>query len=104
MFLPTRVFVSTLTPSGVDQEVWLPHAGYPAGLMVNIQPATAELTAISDGEVFKTYRIFTTDSGINETMRLTVSGTGEQYTIRGRESYNYGVDVHYELTAARHET
>lgn len=57
-------------------------------IRINIQPATPELTAMADGQFFKVYKGFTTQSGVVEGMRLTVSGTGEEYIVRGKERYD----------------
>lgn len=105
MLLDKMVFVSRLDKNNPvsDQEVYVTHSGFggTAAAKINIQPASPELTAIADGEVFKTYRAYTTASGIVETMRLTVSGTNDIYVVRGREVYDYGIQTHYELTLAR---
>lgn len=86
-----EVFV---TASGIG------NAGY---IAINIQPASPELTAIADGQMFKTYKAFTTVSGVTETMRVTVSGTTQRYIVRGRENYDYGVNIHNELTLTKDE-
>lgn len=106
MLLDKTALVKTLQVNNplTDQEVFVTHSGFlyngvtSAAIRINIQPASPELTAISDGEVFKTYRAFTTASGVIEGMLLTVSGTGELYRVRGREAFNYGMGRHYELT------
>lgn len=90
-----------------DQEVFVTFSGFlmngvsAAAVRVNIQPASPELTAISEGEVFKTFKAFTQASGVVEGMLLTVSGTNDVYRVRGREIFNYGAGQHYELTLAR---
>lgn len=99
------VIVSKITTDGVgtDKETYTTYSGYlergqrSAAVRMNIQPASAELTVISDGEVFKTFKAFTTNSGVVEGMRVTVSGTNDIYTVKGRERYDYGVGQHYEL-------
>lgn len=101
MFFDKTAYISTLqlnTPI-TDQETFVQQGGFIA--RVNVQPASPELTAISDGEVFKTYKAFTTSSGVIEGMLLTMSGTGEVYRVRGREAFPYGVGQHYELTLAK---
>lgn len=95
--------VATLTAEGGDKEGYTTYSGFlergvaSAAVRVNIQPASAELTAFSDGQMFKTYKAFTSASGIVEGMRLTVSGTNDTFTVKGREKYDYGVGQHYEL-------
>ena len=86
--------------------MYVTHSGIGAAgyVQINIQPATPELTAIAEGEMFKTYRAFVTNSGVVETMRVTVSGTNTKYIVRGREVYDYGSGQHIELTLAKDET
>lgn len=101
MLLDKTVFIQRLQTNNpvTDQETFV-DAGFTAS--INIQPASPELTAIADGEVFKTYKAFTTSSGITEGMLLTISGTSNAlYRVRGREVYDYGVNTHYELTLAK---
>lgn len=102
MLLDKLVLVSNLNPdaSDADKEGYVTFSGFAgsAYVPINIQPASAELTAISEGEMFKTYKAFTSASGVTENMRLTVSGTTLNYYVRGREVYDYGVNTHYELT------
>jgi hypothetical protein len=97
MLLDRKAFVSALAVNNpvTDQETFLTISGMVAN--INIQPASPELTILADGETFKTYKAFTTNSGVLEGMLLTVSGTGEVYRVRGREIYNYGAGQHIEL-------
>ena len=105
MILDKTVLVQRLEKNNpvTDKETYVTHsvigsAGY---VLMNIQPASPELTAIAEGEMFKTFKAFTTTSGVVETMRVTVSGTTNTYVVRGREVYDYGVNTHYELTLTR---
>ncbi len=99
------VFVSKITSdgAGTDKETYTTYSGFlehglrSSAVRMNIQPASAELTAISDGEVFKTFKAFTSNSGIVEGMRVTVSGTNDIYTVKGREKFDYVIGIHYEL-------
>lgn len=98
-------FVSKITSdgSGTDKESYLTYSGFwyggvrSAAIRINIQPAGAELTALTEGEIFKTFKAFTSASGLVEGMRVTVSGTNDVYTVKGRERYDYGVGLHSEL-------
>ena len=101
MFFDKTAIVSRLIRDDpiTDQETFRPDNTFVA--FVNIQPASAELTAMSDGQMFKTYKAFTTNSGVVEGMLLTVSGTGEVYRVRGREPFPYRMGAHYELTLAK---
>lgn len=106
MFTDKIVFVSKVTSDGAatGKQTYTTYSGYTfagiksAAVRVNIQPASPELTAMADGEMFKTFKAFTTNSGVVESMRLTVSGTNDSYTVKGREKYDYAVGIHYELT------
>lgn len=83
------------TASGVNF-VYVPHTGL-QNVPVNIQPIGKEFANMNNGMYFKTYHMFTTNSGIVENMRLTVVSTGEKYIVRGRERFDYIVAPHYEL-------
>lgn len=90
--------VEVRTASGVyNNFVWIPHAAYASGVWMNIQPMQTQFTNTGDGLYFKNYKAFTTASGIVEGYRLTVSGTGEQYIVNGRQRFDYIVAPHYEL-------
>lgn len=99
------VFVSKISSDGVgtDKETYTTHSGFflngqrCAAVRMNIQPATAELTALTDGEMFKTFTAFTRSSGVVEGMRVTVSGTNDVYTVKGRQNFNYVIGQHFEL-------
>lgn len=110
MLLDKTAFVARMTRdiSDADKEAFVTHSGFvgplgiaTAAIKINIQPADAQLVAISDGVIGKTYKAFTRASGVLEGMRLTISGTGERYMVTGREPYNYGVEEHYELTVTK---
>lgn len=100
------VIVSKVTSdgSGTDKETYLTYSGFllngvrTAAVKMNIQPASAELTVMAEGEIFKTFKAFTSTSGVVEGMRVTVSGTNDVYTVKGREKYDYAVGIHWELT------
>lgn len=105
MFFDKRVFVWRLAPDATNnrQEDYSLHPGYPAGAKVNIQPASPMFTQLNDGIQGKMFKAFTTASGIVEGYRLTVSGTGAAYVVKGREVYDYGMGRHYELTLDKPE-
>lgn len=106
MLFDKTAYVSVLSPNndGTDKEKFVTFSGYvfngvsAAAIKVNVQPASPELTILSDGEAFKTYKAFTMASGVTEGMTLTMSGTGELYRVRGREAFAYAMGQHYELT------
>lgn len=97
MLFDKFVSVEFRTASG-SNFVYMPHTGLPH-VPVNIQPVGREFANMNNGMFYKTYKIFTTNSGIVENYRLTVSGTGEKYIVRGRQRFDYIVAPHYELVA-----
>jgi len=74
-----------------------------SNVRMNIQPVDAELSiATGDGSLSKTFRAFTTQSGIAETMIVTVSGSttisGMKYTVTGLQDWSQPNFLpHYEL-------
>lgn len=109
MFFDKTAFISALrvdTPVS-DQETFITYSGFQyrgvtaAAVEINIQPASMQLTAMAEGQMFKTYKAYTSASGVVEGMLVTVSGTGELYRVRGREAYPYRMGAHYELTLAK---
>lgn len=104
------VFVSRLAKTAdVDKEIYTAHSGFrgpgqiaTAAVRMNIQPASAETTVLVDGIFGKTFKAFTSSSGVVEGMQCTVSGTGEQYFVRGREVHDNGIlPKHYELVMTK---
>jgi len=75
-----------------------------ASVKCQIQPATTEQTAISEGVFGQTYVCFTTQSGILTGDKVTVSGTGEVYKVRGIEDWSQMEGIpHYEITLLKAE-
>lgn len=70
-----------------------------AAIPVNIQASSMELTALNNGAYGKGCTVFTTNSGILETDRITtVSGTDtRQYIVKGRQIFDLQVGQHLEL-------
>lgn len=102
MITNTFVSVEHLQPDSTDanKEGFVADIGL-AAVPVNIQPSSPEMTALNNGAYGKGYTIFTTNSGIRESDRLTtVSGTtGTQYIVKGRQYFNYGLLQHVEIYA-----
>lgn len=72
------------------------------GFKINIQPAGLEYAVTQpDGAIGKTYRGFTSQSGIRNGMLVVVSGTttvsGMRYEVTGVEDFNGPLGRHYEL-------
>ena len=71
---------------------------------MNIQPADSETTVMVDGVFGKTFRAFTTNSGIVEGMKVTVSGISSDYLVKGRQPHDNGIlPAHYELILIGYE-
>lgn len=95
--------------SSADKEAYTTHSGFvgpggiaTAAIRINIQPASAETTVLVDGIFGKTYNAYTNASGVVDGMQLTVSGTGEQYLVRGREVHDNGIlPKHYQLVLTK---
>ena len=80
-----------------NKESYQPNAALQS-VKVNIQPASPEQTMMVEGVFFQTYLGFTTTSGILQGDHVTVSGTGQKYTIKGIEDWTKtDLIPHYEL-------
>jgi len=100
LFQSFYVSVEHLNPDspGANTEGFVADPGL-AAVHCNIQPATFEVTALNNGAYGKSYTVFTTNSGILETDRITtVSGTSSKvYIVKGKEFFNWGLAQHIEL-------
>lgn len=67
------------------------------GVQINIQPATAELTAISEGAFGQTFQAFVAISGILIGDKIVVSGTNDTFIVKGRQDNLSGPIPHLEL-------
>jgi hypothetical protein len=67
-----------------------------SGVMCNIQPAGQEVAMLYGGAYGKSYSLFTTNSGILETDRVTISGTSTKYIVKGVKKFDYGIMQHLE--------
>ncbi len=96
MILDKKVSVSRLvaTSGDTDKETYETLSGAEA-IKMNIQPAGGELTVLAEGQYGKTFRFFTTYSGLGVGMRITVSGTSDTYNVKGIEDWNFGALPHY---------
>lgn len=109
--LDKTVFISRFekTSTDVDKERYVTHSGYlgpgqipTAAIKANIQPSSAETTVLVDGVFGKTFDMFTSASGVVEGMKVTVSGTGAEYFVRGRQVHDNGIlPEHYELVLTK---
>ena len=98
LYLDKVVSIERLTPtdSDTDKEQYRAVGNYGA-VRMNIQPASAELTAVSDGVYGQTYQAFVTVSGIKIGDRVTVTATGDKYIVKGISDHNWGPIPHLEI-------
>lgn len=108
-YYPQRAFVSRLAPEAADhdKESYVTFSGFlnaglpTAAIPINIQPASAEFTALHEGTQGKMFQGFTSCSGVVEGFLLTLSGTDERYVVRGRSPFFYGQGQHAELVLVK---
>jgi len=79
-----------------DKESYQAVGNYGA-IKINVQPATAELTAVADGVFGQTYQAFVTVSGMRIGDRVTISGSNEKFIVKGIQDHNWGPIPHLEL-------
>lgn len=98
MLLDRTTSIARLTPtsSDTDKEQYLTVTGLEA-VKMNIQPATAELIAVSDGAYGQTYQAFATVQGLRIGDQVTVSGSNDKYVIKGISDWNFPPIPHFEL-------
>jgi len=100
MILDRIVSVSHLTKDtdDADKEQYRVDEGLRA-VAINIQPATAEETAITGGTYGRTFTAFTTASGLRTGDKITVSGTSQTFRVAGVGDWsNPDLISHYEYT------
>lgn len=66
-------------------------------IRINVQPASAELTAISEGVFGQTFQGFTSALNIKIGHRITISGTGQKYIVKGINDHAWGPIPHLEI-------
>jgi len=85
-----------------DKEEFKADAGL-LNVAINIQPASAEDTLLSDGTFHQTWLGFTAESGIRSGDILTISGANigdlpRDMVVKGVENWDQGDLPHYEIT------
>lgn len=98
MIFDKKASVEKHTPDAgdSDQEQYAAVDGL-GNIDINIQPASAELIAITAGAVGLTFEAFVSVSGIFVGDRITVSGTGDQYIVKGVRDWFFAPIPHLEL-------
>lgn len=86
----------TVTSNDSDKEQYQPVSNMTA-VPMNIQPATAEFTAVANGVYGQTYQAYTEINGFKIGDRITVSGSGDKYTVKGVNDWYNAVLPHLEL-------
>lgn len=103
LIVDSIIAISRLTkdPDNSNKESYVPNLAL-TSIKCQIQPASPEQTALADGIFGQTHVIFTTTSGIFSGDRITVSGTGETFKVKGVEDWSQIVGIpHYEIVIAR---
>lgn len=102
MYFEKRCSIERLTPdSGDTNKERYQAVGNYNHIPINIQPATAELTAVSDGVYGQTFQAFVSVSGLRVGDRVTVSGTNDRFIVKGVSEWHYGPIPHLELVLFR---
>lgn len=98
MYLNKTVAIARLTPQGddADKEAYVQVPGL-ANVKMGVAPATAELTAISNGVYGQTFQGYTTISGLKIGDQVTISGSNDKFIIKGINDYFYGPIPHLEI-------
>lgn len=105
MIEDTVVAIKRLTPDSdnADKE------GYVVDLSLQsvkcqIQPVSAEESVIVDGVYGQTFLMFTTQSGIFSGDKVTVSGSGSTYRVKGVQDWSTtDLIPHFEMTLVKME-
>ena len=99
MFFEKKAAVARLSPTSGDsnKEQYANITSY-NNIDINVQPASAELTAVTNGIYGKTYRAFVSVSGIQVGDQITISGTNTKMIVQGVANWFYAPIPHLELT------
>lgn len=103
MILDQIISISRLTRDSDNprKESYVPDLSM-TDVKCNIQPASPEQVAIAEGVFGQTYIGFTTNSGVLNGDKVTVSGTGDVYRVKGVENWTMtDLIPHYELTLVK---
>jgi len=102
MFLDKVATVYRLSPNAEDNDKEKYVAvGNLQALKINVQPASAEVTALNEGQAGRTFTGFVTISGILIGDQLTISGTNQKFLVKGVEDWFFSPIPHLELVLFR---
>ncbi len=98
MYFDKKAAVSRFTPNqgDTDKEQYASVDGL-GNIDINVQPASAELIAITDGAVGLTFEAFTSISGIKVGGRITISGSGGKFIVKGVREWFFAPIPHLEI-------
>lgn len=98
MILDKQAYVSRLTADDTDsdKEQYATVDGL-GNIPINIQPASDEVIAVTEGAYGQTYVGYTSISGIQVGDQITVSGTGVNYVVKGLRDWYFPPLPHVEL-------
>lgn len=98
MIFDKNASVARLSPDSSDnnKEAYVELSGL-GNIRINIQPANSELLAVANGVYGQTYQAFVAISGISVGDRITVSGTGQKYIVKGVADWYFLAIPHLEL-------
>lgn len=96
----------TVTQANTDKETYQAVSGMES-IPINVQPASAETVALSNGVYGKIFDVYTTVSGMIDGDRLTVSGIfidnktqNQVLIIQNVRPWYFGPLPHFEITCA----
>ncbi|MBP9781694.1 hypothetical protein KBC89_03495 [Candidatus Woesebacteria bacterium] len=97
MILDKIAYVARLSPNQADNDKEMYVEIVPGGIRINVQPADAELIAITDGAYGRTYSAWTTYSGVAIGDRITISGSNQKFIAKGVKDWQMFPLPHTEL-------
>lgn len=98
MYFDKRAAVAELSPTAgdSDKEQYQAVSGL-ENILINVQPASAEVTALIEGVYGQTFTAFTEAKNIKIGNRITISGSNQIYVVKGIQEHNWGPIPHLEL-------
>lgn len=98
MYLDKQCAVYRLQPTALDSDKEQYQAvGNYSSVKINVQPASAELTAVSDGVYGQTFQAYVSVSGIKVGDKLVMAQDSKEYIVKGVNNHWWGPLPHLEL-------
>lgn len=82
--------------SDTDKEQYAP-VGNLSRVAINLQPASAEVIALNEGQAGRTFTGFVSVSGILIGDQITISGSNQKLIVKGVEEWYFSPIPHLEL-------